>query len=74
MLMYGHGQWGMSGACSCMWSDPLGSTCYAECCSPHTPPLQMCYAAYLDNADGRCIDGGGLGEVVQIVNPNSEDL
>lgn len=32
----------------------------------------MC--AYLDNADGGCIDGGGLGEVVQIVNPNSEDL
>lgn len=40
----------------------------------HSIPANVFSAAYLDNANGRCIDGGGLGEVVQIVNPNSEDL
>lgn len=34
----------------------------------------MFCAAYLDNADGGGIDGSGLREVVQIINPHSEDL
>lgn len=34
----------------------------------------MFYSAYLNNANGGGIDGGGLREVVQIINPHSKDL
>lgn len=56
-------QWCVSGVCSYVWSVPS-----------HSSPVGMSCAAYLDNANGGGIDGGGLREVVQIVNPHSEDL
>lgn len=58
-----HGQWCVSEVCSYVWSVPS-----------HSSLVGMFCAAYLDNANGGGIDGGGLREVVQIVNPHSEDL
>lgn len=47
---------------------------HVEVCAPHPSPVGMFCAAHLDNANGGGINGGGLREVVQIVNPHSEDL
>ena len=38
------------------------------------PPPQAGCCAHLDDANGGGIDGGGLWEVVQVVDPHGQDL
>lgn len=53
---------------------PQGSLGMWDLLPSHSSPAGTLCAAYLDNANGGGINGGGLRDVVQIINPHSKDL